>query len=141
MREAVALDPAIGSYWNSLGMVLGAAGDLAEAEKAFAEALAREPGNAQYAYNRGLALMRQGRADDATAAFRRALTLQPRFAAARQRLSELGRASVLTASAAFGDAPAAGVRLTPKASVQVGASARAPPCKTTAGIRRLAPVW
>jgi arylsulfatase A-like enzyme/Flp pilus assembly protein TadD len=90
LRQAVALDPATASYWNSLGMVLGAAGDLAEAEKAFAEALAREPGNAQYAYNRGLALMRQGRKDDATAAFRRALTLQPRFTAARQRLTELG---------------------------------------------------
>jgi tetratricopeptide (TPR) repeat protein len=90
LREAVATDPSVGSYWNALGMVLGAAGEFAEAERAFAEALAREPDNAQYAYNRGLALMRQGRKDDATLAFRRALTLQPRFGAARQRLSELG---------------------------------------------------
>jgi arylsulfatase A-like enzyme/Flp pilus assembly protein TadD len=90
LREAVALDPAVASYWNSLGMVLGSSGDLPGAEQAFRQALQREEGNAQYAYNLGLVLMRQGRSADAAEAFRRALALQPRFGAARQRLSELG---------------------------------------------------
>ena len=90
LREAVEIAPAVASYWNSLGMVLGASGDLAGAERAFDAALTRDPRNAEYTYNRGLALMRQGRSADAAAAFRRALDLQPRFTPARQRLGELG---------------------------------------------------
>lgn len=89
LRDAVRLDPATSSYWNSLGMVLGGSGDLAGAEQAFREAVARDGANAQYAYNLGLALARQNNKDEASAAFRRALDLDPRFDAARQRLTEL----------------------------------------------------
>jgi tetratricopeptide (TPR) repeat protein len=88
MREAVALDPAPASFWNSLGMVLGAKGDLAEAEKAFREAVARDAGNARYAYNLGLAVLRQGRQEEARPLFRKSLELDPRFAPAREQLSE-----------------------------------------------------
>jgi Tfp pilus assembly protein PilF len=45
--------------------------------------------NPQYAYNLGLALERQRQREAAVAQFRRALELDPRFAAARQRLTEL----------------------------------------------------
>ena len=89
LREAIALDPAPASYWNSLGMVLGAAGDLAEAEKAFREAVSRDGSDAQYAYNLGLALARQGRRAEAAAQFRRSLELKPDFRAPRERLAEL----------------------------------------------------
>lgn len=89
LRDAVRLDPATSSYWNSLGMVLGGSGDLAGGEQAFREAVARDGANAQYAYNLGLALARQNNKDEASAAFRRALDLDPRFDAARQRLTEL----------------------------------------------------
>jgi len=88
MREAVALDPPSASYWNSLGMVLGAKGDLAEAEKAFREAVARDAKDARYLYNLGLALERQGRREDARPFFRRSLEADPRFAPAREQLSE-----------------------------------------------------
>jgi len=87
LREAVALDPGTASYWNSLGMVLGGAERLAEAERAFAEAAQRDSNNAQYAYNRGVALQRLGRASDAEPSFRRAAALG--FGPARERLAEL----------------------------------------------------
>ena len=89
LREAIQLDPAPASYWNSLGMILGGSGDLAGGEAAFREATTRERDNAQYAYNLGLALARQNKHDEAAAQFRRTLELDPRFTAARQRLSEL----------------------------------------------------
>jgi Flp pilus assembly protein TadD len=93
MREAVELDPAPASYWNSLGMVLGAAGELLEAEKAFREALDRDATNAQYPYNLGLALLRQGKREAAATFFRRSLELRPDFRAPRERLAELGGAA------------------------------------------------
>ena len=89
LRDAVQLDPSPASYWKSLGMVLGAGGDLPAAEQAFGEACAREKTNAEYAYNLGLALQRQNKREGAVSQFTRALTLDPRFDAARQRLSEL----------------------------------------------------
>ena len=91
LREGVDLDPGSASYWNSLGMVLGASGDLPEAEKAFREAIRRDGGNAQYAYNLRLALLRQGRKDEAVTFFRRSLELKPDFRAPRARLGELVR--------------------------------------------------
>ena len=89
MREAIQLDPATASYWNALGMVLGGADDFPGAEQAFREAATRDARNAQYAYNLGLALERQQKRDAAVAQFRRALEVDPRFAPARQRLTEL----------------------------------------------------
>jgi arylsulfatase A-like enzyme/Flp pilus assembly protein TadD len=89
MREAIQLDPATASYWNALGMVLGGANDFPGAEQAFRAAATRDARNAQYAYNLGLALERQQNRESAIAQFRRALELDPRFAPARQRLTEL----------------------------------------------------
>jgi Flp pilus assembly protein TadD len=85
LREAVTLDPEPASYWNSLGMVLGGAGRLDEAERAFAEAAGRDPGNPQYAYNRGLALERLGQPGEAEPLFRRAAELGFEPAKARRQ--------------------------------------------------------
>jgi choline-sulfatase len=90
LREAVALDPSSGSYWNALGMVLGGQDALTEAERAFREAVAHEPKVARYRYNLGLVLQRQGRRDEARAAFRDTLAADPSFAPARDRLREIG---------------------------------------------------
>lgn len=90
MREAVALDPGPAAYWNALGMVLGGKGTFGEAEGAFREAVKREPANAEYAYNLGLALLRGGRSTDAVPFLRKALEIEPRFRAARDRLTEIG---------------------------------------------------
>jgi Tfp pilus assembly protein PilF len=89
MREAVEIDPAPASYWNSLGMVLGGEGDLTGAERAFREATTRDKANVEYAYNLGLAILRQRRGDEAALQFRRALEIDPTFAPARQRLAEV----------------------------------------------------
>jgi Flp pilus assembly protein TadD len=91
MREAVGLEATNASYWNSLGMVLGAKGDMAEAEKAFREAASRDGTSAKYAYNLGLALQRQGKKAEAAQRFRETLRLRPDFADARARLLELDR--------------------------------------------------
>ena len=77
-------------FWNSLGMVLGGAGQNDEADRAFTEAVTRDPRNARYAYNLGLIRQRSGKAD-AAEWFRKTLSLDPQFAPARQRLAELGR--------------------------------------------------
>ena len=63
---------------------------MAEAEGAFREAVKRDGADAQYAYNLGLALLRQGQGAQARTYFETAIRLEPRFAAARQRLAELG---------------------------------------------------
>lgn len=89
LRDAVKLDPSVASYWNSLGMVLGGSGDMTGGEQAFREAAARDPDNPQYAYNLGLALARQNKRAEAVAEFQRTLKLDPRFAPARERLSEM----------------------------------------------------
>ena len=88
MRQAIEIDPAPASYWNSLGMVLGGEGDLAGAERAFREATARDNANVEYTYNLGLAILRQQRAGEAALQFRRALEIDPTFGPARQRLAE-----------------------------------------------------
>ena len=90
-RDAIARDPSEASQWNSMGMILGAGGDLAEAERAFREAIERDPREARYTYNLGLTLQKQHHADEATPYFRKTLELNPQFAAARDRLAEMGR--------------------------------------------------
>jgi Tfp pilus assembly protein PilF len=69
-------------------MIVGAAGDSAEAEHAFREAIQR-PREARYTYNLGLTLQRERRPDEAATYFRKTLELNPQFAAARDRLKEL----------------------------------------------------
>jgi tetratricopeptide (TPR) repeat protein len=74
IREAIGIDGQA-QYWHSLGTVLGASGDIVQAERAFKEAVSREPNNGQYAYNHGVALFRLGRKEEATAELNRAAAL------------------------------------------------------------------
>jgi Flp pilus assembly protein TadD len=71
-------------------MVEGAAGRMADAEKAFREAVNRDGKDAEYAYNLGLALLRQGKREEAGALFRKSAELRPDFRAPRERLAEMG---------------------------------------------------
>jgi Flp pilus assembly protein TadD len=57
----------------------------------FREAIQRNGREPRYTYNLGLTLQREGRVADAALAFRKTLELNPRFAAARERLREVGR--------------------------------------------------
>ena len=49
----------------------------------------RDDKNHRYAYNLGLALVRLGRPAEARPFFEKALELDPRFTAARERLTEI----------------------------------------------------
>jgi len=89
-RVAMAADPTEASQWNSTGMILGARGDLTAAESSFRAAIERDPREARYTFNLGLTLERARRSDEAASYFRKTLELDPRFAAARQRLDQVG---------------------------------------------------
>jgi choline-sulfatase len=89
LRDAVAVDPANASAWNALGMTLGGAGRLNEAEDAFRHAIERNGQDHRYHFNLGLVLVRQGRAELARPSFERALQLMPDFAPARDELRKL----------------------------------------------------
>jgi len=67
-------------------MLIGARGDLAEAERLFRGAIERDPQEARYTYNLGLTLEREHRPADAAAMFKKTLEIDPTFAAARDRL-------------------------------------------------------
>jgi arylsulfatase A-like enzyme/Flp pilus assembly protein TadD len=84
---ATELAPDVAAYWNALGMTLGGNRREAEAERAFREATRRDATSARYAYNLGLILERQGRAAEARPWYEKAAALDPRFAAAREKLS------------------------------------------------------
>jgi Flp pilus assembly protein TadD len=89
LREATEIEPANASYWNSLGMVLGGTGRLAEAEQAFRKAVERDDRNHRYTYNLGLALFRLGRPADARPWFEKALAAEPGFQPAREQLGAI----------------------------------------------------
>ena len=90
-RDAIARDPDEPTQWNSLGMILGASGHLADAERAFREAVRRDPREPRYTFNLALTLERESRPGEAAPLFRRTLELDPRFTEARQRLDRLER--------------------------------------------------
>jgi Flp pilus assembly protein TadD len=85
----MARDPGEASQWNSLGIIVGAQGNLGEAERLFREAIERDPREPRYTYNLGLTLQREHRADEAVPYFRKTLELNPGFAAASDRLKEI----------------------------------------------------
>jgi Flp pilus assembly protein TadD len=89
MREAVRLEPAEGSYWNSLGMVLGGNDRPQEAEEAFRRAIELDPSDEKYAFNLGLVLAGLGRVDEARSFFRKALENDAEFEPARAELLKL----------------------------------------------------
>jgi Flp pilus assembly protein TadD len=70
-------------------MILGAEGNLGEAERAFRDAIERDPREPRYTYNLGLTLQRADRAAEAAPCFRKTLELNPRFSAAEDRLREI----------------------------------------------------
>ena len=72
-------------------MIVGAGGDLVEAERLFREAVQRDAKEPRYTYNLGLTLQREHRASKAAPYFRKTLELNPGFSAARDRLAEIDR--------------------------------------------------
>lgn len=73
-------------YWNTLGGIQRALGQIAAAAESFRQAATLAPNFALAHNNLGLALHAQGKFADAEAAFRRCLALEPRYAQADANL-------------------------------------------------------
>ncbi len=111
LRTAVDIAPDAAAYWNALGMTLGGAGNLADAEPAFEKACRLNPENHRYAYNLGLLLLRLDRPDEAKPQFEKALAIEPGFTPAREQLEALAtRSSDEVELEAVGNLVAAGPR-------------------------------
>ena len=69
------LDPGPAAYWNALGTVLGASGQMARRRTRVRRGGLRESGNGLFVYNHAIALEQLGRREDAIARYRRAAEL------------------------------------------------------------------
>lgn len=76
--KALAINPAVGAYYNNTGQALIALGRTDEGVAAFEQAAAVEPQNAgTYYFNLGVVSMNRGDADGAIEGFRRATEVDP----------------------------------------------------------------
>jgi tetratricopeptide (TPR) repeat protein len=77
VREAIAQSPAFVSAYNTLGVIYQRHGDLAPAERAFAEVLQREADNPRALANLAQLLEQQGRSAQAAELHRRLAQVEP----------------------------------------------------------------
>jgi predicted O-linked N-acetylglucosamine transferase (SPINDLY family) len=84
--QAIAVDPGVAEYHNSLAGALQALGRLDEAVAAYDRAIARDPRDFRFPSNRGVALQQANRTELAIAAYRRALDLNPDYVVALRNL-------------------------------------------------------
>lgn len=98
-RRATELDPQNAVAWFNRGVVEGARGNAAEAERAYRAALAADPGQPDAAANLAGLLVVAGRAAEAGPPLERALAVWPRHA--------VGWTNLVVAYAATGDLPRA----------------------------------
>jgi Flp pilus assembly protein TadD len=85
-EHALAVNPRSSVAHNTLGMVLAAQNQLAEATRHYTEALRLWPRNTEAHNNLGNALSRQGKVQEAIEQYREALRLKPNFAQAYNNL-------------------------------------------------------
>ena len=93
MRRAVVQRPYDGLYYNTLGTVLGVAGEFDDAITALRRCCELQPAFAVAWYNLGVMLTRCVRHDDAVIALKKAVALAPDHAAARALLADMLRVS------------------------------------------------
>ncbi len=89
VNAAVLRNPASPPYHNTLGLALGAVGDFAGAQAAFAEALDLDPRYADAHVNAGNLMRRQDNPDGALAHYREAVAAHPKHAPALCLLGNL----------------------------------------------------
>ncbi|SOE99412.1 Tetratricopeptide (TPR) repeat [Burkholderia sp. OK233] len=88
-RRAVAMDPALVSGWNNLGIVLQEAGKFAESLDCLERVIALQPDWADAHNNLANTSRRLGRMDRAEQHYRQALALNPAYAEAHSNLAFL----------------------------------------------------
>ncbi|MFM0158599.1 tetratricopeptide repeat-containing sulfotransferase family protein [Paraburkholderia sediminicola] len=88
-RRAVAMDPALVSGWNNLGILLQEAGKFAESLVCLERVIALQPGWAEAHNNLANTSRRLGRMDRAEQHYRQALALSPAYAEAHSNLAFL----------------------------------------------------
>lgn len=93
MRRALAQRPQDALYHNTLGTVLGTAGDFDAAIASLRRTCELQPGLALAWYNLGVLLTKCVRNDEAVVALQRAVTLAPDHMAARALLGDMLRTS------------------------------------------------
>jgi tetratricopeptide (TPR) repeat protein len=98
-RNAIALDGGYADAWYNLALAEEAAGELAEAEKAYCGAIAAKPDLASAHMNLGVLLFSQRRYDEALAASDRAIAAAPGLAAAHSNRGNVLRAQGAHAAA------------------------------------------
>ncbi|GAA0714620.1 tetratricopeptide repeat-containing sulfotransferase family protein [Dokdonella soli] len=102
MRRAISQRPHDALYYNTLGTVLGAAGEFDDAIAALRRCCELQPDLAVAWYNLGVMLTRCVRHDDAVDALRKAVALAPGHADARALLADMLRVSDRAAEAEAG---------------------------------------
>jgi serine/threonine-protein kinase len=103
LTRALQLDDTRPATWMALGMLRAQTGQVAEAEKAFAQAIARNPLSADAHRELGLAYQRTGQVERAETEFRKAIELRPGSWANHNALGAFlfGRARLAEAKAEF----------------------------------------
>jgi tetratricopeptide (TPR) repeat protein len=92
-KRAIELAPKVGQFYDTLGSVHLARGELDEAIAALRIAAGAKPPDADHYYRLGVALEQKGLRAEAIGAFKQALAVNPAFANAadaRRRLTQLG---------------------------------------------------
>jgi tetratricopeptide (TPR) repeat protein len=87
IRRAIAANPAMAHYHNSLGNALSDMELVDEAIVAFRRAIQLKPDYAEAHNNLGISLRAKGLLDEAVAAYRQALIIEPNYAKAHNNLS------------------------------------------------------
>ncbi len=105
LNRAIARDPTVAEYHNSLGEIRRAAGQPDEAAASYRRAFALNPNCAEAYCNLGMLLFGQGRREEAFAQLTQALALKPSLAEAHNNLG-----AVLQAQGKLDDAAASYLR-------------------------------
>lgn len=89
-EQAATVDPTFIDAWFNLGSVQFRAGNYDKAKTAFERVVTLNPSDYQASYNLGLSLEKLQQTEDAMRAFQKVGPNTPKFAAAQEKLAELG---------------------------------------------------
>lgn len=89
-KKATELAPEVSGFFDTLGWVFRAQGQLSRAEAALLKASTLKPVSADIFYHLGVVYQEQKKSKQAAAAFRKALSIQKDYSPAQQALTKIG---------------------------------------------------